>query len=335
MVKVKLSQIKSSATFGGHNHRNPYDVLGLNEVTFAGMLTASDPEKPDDPADTRTVMYNLAFGPEATDESRAEFVKRLRQEVKIWGLSQNMMIPGIGQLDAIKVVAVGKDEYAVVDGERRWLARTLTNILSPSTMDDTINVVLVEGDEDTLNKQAISANSHRKGLNEVEVGRNVKKLKDAGLPYKDAAGILGLFQKAKGANKAPIPNHQYARNCALLHDAKVTDEQRQKIAEGTLSYTKVLKAAGLMKDGSGDGVERDDSQPQKVRKRSKNLKELTAIYTSRKEVEKLVESILKKEIGPKDTFEIVRATLARAMNAKWKLFKDEPVADESGEEDAA
>jgi len=274
------------------------------------------------------------FGKDANDESRKAFVKLMQQEARIWAMALNIM--DVGLLQPVTLVQAGVGEYAIQDGHRRYLASVLAYVMEPERAGaDEIRAEISQAtDAGGRLASACSANAHRKDLNHVEIGKNVARLvNDFGMSYKDAAARLNLFTPPK-KGKPPVANQQYARNTALLHNSKISDEERAKVASGNLAYTKLLITKGLMKKTAAatDGAEATPETAGKPRKRSKTLSELATILDDRKALDKIVESVNEKKL---DTFEAVRFVLAKAANIRYKAIKEAKVEEAESDEDAA
>lgn len=334
--RIKLSKITGYVTFAGHNHRNPFQSLGTDEVLFRGELIPqiealeAPVEGSENPPDLRTVLTELVVSPEANEETRKNYLTRFRtSEPDIWAMAHTMMDPSVGQLEPIKVV-VTADGFGLFDGARRFMAKMLAYCISPDTVDDEIDaVVFPDTEEASLDTKAVVSNIQRKAVSEVEIGKIAASMKKNGLSYKEIAKNLNIYTGAKG-NKVPEPNHQYVRQVSLLWSDKVTDADREAIVKGEKGYTKVLQNRGLLPTSSPTaGVEASDEGKTKVRKRAKNLRELTEIFDDVSACTKILETFQEK--GIVDPTEQVRFILMKAANARYKPFP----APEVKEEEAA
>jgi ParB/RepB/Spo0J family partition protein len=329
--KLKLSKITGFARDDGKNTREHFENLGMDEVLFKTELVPTydlplaegevlpEGESPKQVVDNRQVLRDLAWGDTATEETKADFVKRLRKEPALWAFAQELLTDG--QLQAIGVVHSTNGEYNIVWGARRFIAKTAAHIMSPEISDDEIEVKVLTVDQVKAEQFSVAENTFRKALSPVDLGRQAARLnKVAGLSYKDIASKLGLFQKSvKG--QPPKPNQQQARNFALLHDDKVTDQDRQDIADGKKGYTAILVKRGLIKKVEAtDGADETEAGNSKARAKAKTLGEMKELLLNTSKLTKLAESM-----DALEGIERVRFIISKMANQRYKAL---PVATE-------
>ena len=115
---VQLKKMGRFAAATGHNTRQAMPSLSAQGWVYF----------PSESEDGKKVLYNLVFGPEATDETKEKYVRSFRlYEPEIYRIAMSVRV--IGQRDPIEVTQDEKG-FVLVDGFVRMVACTIRDILA-------------------------------------------------------------------------------------------------------------------------------------------------------------------------------------------------------------
>ncbi len=294
---VLLKKVTRFAAKSGHNTRQAMPAL-----TEQGWVYF-----PNEYSDGKKVLYDLVFGSEANDDTKAKFIRLIRtEEPEIYRIA--MSVRSIGQRDPIEVIQDEKG-FALVDGFVRLVACIIKEILAEQAGNRPTWLLKAQVAEETeaeiLEDISYQKNSCRIALNPSDLARRAYELS----LYEDEIGKK-RWTDAQIAEKLGLDKKASSTVCAYRKIAGfcIKNAKEQWLAEWDAGK-KTMKS--LLAKATGKNQE-----PRPPKKNLPRCMSYQACYQLFRDYEAIIRSIKDTwDVDCKVGVEIYRAALMKVMQS--------------------
>ncbi len=219
---------------GGSNTRNRMRELSEKGfVAFPSELTKNEEGNVNDDRDN---LYDLVYGANADDKSKARFLKLIEDFDSVGPDSSYAIAKSFlqhGQRQQCTVRKTENDQYELIGGYGRWLGAIVANLLDPAFSDEiSVDVMDITNDEAKRLSSVLNLTSRR--LKPSDEGKIYHELRKQKMSAKEVANHLNVVDKKGKLNTARVQLY------SDLWSEHVTDKERIAVDNGTMTMEKIL-----------------------------------------------------------------------------------------------